>query len=70
MPKITVSRDDLDRPIWREVGAYAKHKNPDGTYTVSYKDEIDPAKLKHRKPRKGTEAETAADDDHGPDSAT
>jgi hypothetical protein len=52
MGEITVSRDELDRPIWREVGAYKKHKNPDGTYTISYRENVDPAKLKYHKPRK------------------
>lgn len=61
MPEITVSRDELDRPVWREVGAFKKHKNPDGTYTISYREDVDPAKLKYRKPTR--KAANAVDDD-------
>jgi hypothetical protein len=59
MGEITVSREELDRPIWREVGAYKKHQNADGTYTIFYREDVDPAKLKYRKPRK---VEAAPDD--------
>ncbi len=63
MPEITVNRNELDRPIWREVGAYAKHKNPDGSYTISYKADVDPSKLALRKPRKANKVTDDTDPD-------
>lgn len=61
MPEITVNRDELDRPIWKEVGAYKKTAHKDGTYTIFYSADVDPSKLVY-KPTRQTYAERKADD--------